>query len=968
MNDPLLAAELGRAVSHSSAKLEEVHDAPPLPETNSSSAAGEVLPVKHVGFSSSTFARLSRSRNSSKSNSSKTRLSKRSRNNESREEKGITSDDWSGSEKRTHTQQNMSGEESFDTDDPNADLELEDGPLNNSTIESVHAQDREVHGHEDEEGLVAVLQEIAYRAVDSALPVATVLLVIFVDAVFFLSLEALEIEAFSTHNAIPVWFSNGYTTLDWLTGALYFVETVLRIFSYGPRHYFHSFLRLLDCTVSLGNTAAVAITLVQQYARQYLTVVRFVRLIRMVTVTTMTRERRVKAHALAELEELAVLLDKERSDQNRLIKWRIDGDAIALGEAAGKGGFGTVYLGLFRGTLVAVKQLYQNNTEAKEYTSIEDEAVTLVNLRHPNVVLFMGFVHEPSKLWIVTEYCSRGSLRDLLDNKELRLTQSRILKFALGAARGLAYLHGQDPPVLHLDLKTSNILISSGWETKLADFGLSKNIDNIQNNTFAGTIQYSAPEILESNTFGIAADVYSFGICLWEMAAREIPFEGTSPMEVLWGVVKQKLRPPIEKIVTADPSSELAVDVSATPDLVAGNGEPAEEVRTQLDAAVSVATKGKGRGRKSTVVLLPPEEVSPSKQRHSSPVPVLARKDPDDLHRASHSNLETSADLTEAWSTPYRAQSMAASGSSRTPTTTSGSSTWRSHRYFTHEESMHRNASMRGMETSSAESHGSANSSNRDSDGKRRRRRQRPSFMMVVQGIGGVDKSTRHDDASSTSPTVGPRSKRTSAIIGPASTGPADQITSRLNDKIRMFDDRPSVARRAPEVSLDPTRMMDSLRLRKSSAEDVSVPDVSDEIEAMTKRSTFQQRLESFSNMSPRTSTWRTGPSGADHGLDRTGAGALSQRKSATVIDSAGDIVIDDDNDEETSIPGVRMTSGYTDLILRCWAQAPEDRPTADEVVWRLVGMIDDQMKRDALAATNSQSPKQPTNNDNART
>lgn len=301
-------------------------------------------------------------------------------------------------------------------------------------------------------------------------------------------------------------------------------------------------LRSAEYITSVCNTVAV----VAYYALNLrsLLLFRYIRIFRTIASLVRWRERLVKTRTRKELVQVARLLEQEQSVQSKLINWRIDSAAIVMGKRAGEGGFGTVFSGLFRGTLVAVKQIScPEGLQASD--RIEEEAVTLVNLRHPNVILFMGFVHEPSRLWIVTEYCSRGSMRDILDRNDNTLTQGRLLKLALGAARGLAYLHGQQPPVLHLDLKTSNILISSGWEAKLGDFGLSKNVDNIQNDSFSGTMQYSAPEILMANQFSTAADVYSFGICLWEMAARSIPFQGLSPTSVLWGVVKESLRPPV---------------------------------------------------------------------------------------------------------------------------------------------------------------------------------------------------------------------------------------------------------------------------------------------------------------------------------------------------------------------------------------------------------------------------------------
>ncbi len=354
--------------------------------------------------------------------------------------------------------------------------------------------------------------------------------------------------------------ANAYRVIDWVTAVTFLAEAGLRMFSYGFIIYFRSALRAVDLFISMANVCAV-IAMAFPNSPSWIKATRFLRLPRMILILAMMRKRTNKWQTQIEVEELEILLEMERSNQNKLTKWKIKSDAIAVGDTAGEGGFGTVHLGLFRGTLVAVKQLFETDTRAHS-ASIADEAVILVNLRHPNVVLFMGFVHEPKRLWIVTEYCSRGSLRDLLDNERMELSHSRILKFALGAARGLAYLHGQDPRVLHLDLKTSNILISSGWDAKLADFGLARSADKPQEGKFVGTIQYSAPEILESNIFGTEADIYAFGICLWEMAAREIPFHNVPKMDLICGVVQSHMRPDLSRIKIDDDKVELPAQLN----------------------------------------------------------------------------------------------------------------------------------------------------------------------------------------------------------------------------------------------------------------------------------------------------------------------------------------------------------------------------------------------------------------------
>jgi len=434
---------------------------------------------------------------------------------------------------------------------------------------------------EDEEEAVAFSgwRVLFWDLLDSNAALLLTYVVITLDVLLFIVDLVYLVQGWSFQRLLPSFHFPAGTlclVLDGALACLYTFEVVMRVFVYGRKGYFLNGPMVADFVTVMTSTSLVVLGHICHQS-VVLTLGRFLRLGRVATVAVIARERRFTRRFQRHEAELELLLAMEKSEAGKLIKWRIESTSIALGEKMGLGGFGEVYMGIFRGTLVAVKQLFQVNNANSDGAAltIEDEAVTLVNLRHPNVVLFMGFVHEPAKLWIVMEYCSRGSLRETLADPTSRLSPNRILKFALGAARGLAYLHGQDPPVLHLDLKTANILISSGWDAKLADFGLSRTVDNIQNNTFAGTVQYSAPEILEANTFSSAADIYSFGICMWELAARQLPFQGISVMEVLWGVVKENLRPDLSLLASdetgessdtglADTEERTAVDTSAS--------------------------------------------------------------------------------------------------------------------------------------------------------------------------------------------------------------------------------------------------------------------------------------------------------------------------------------------------------------------------------------------------------------------
>lgn len=126
------------------------------------------------------------------------------------------------------------------------------------------------------------------------------------------------------------------------------------------------------------------------------------------------------------------------------------------------------------------------------------EVRMLARLRHPNLLLFMGFTLAPEPC-IVTEFCARGSLYNILRQGGSKPAPPRLQRcVAVAVARGMAYLHSRAPPILHLDLKSPNILLDERWRVKIADFGLSK----IRQRTFVssgaadGTPEWMAPELL----------------------------------------------------------------------------------------------------------------------------------------------------------------------------------------------------------------------------------------------------------------------------------------------------------------------------------------------------------------------------------------------------------------------------------------------------------------------------------------
>lgn len=159
-------------------------------------------------------------------------------------------------------------------------------------------------------------------------------------------------------------------------------------------------------------------------------------------------------------------------------------------------------------------------------------------LRHPNVLLFMGAVTSPQRLCIVTEFLPRGSLFRLLQRSTAKLDWRRRVHMALDVARGMNYLHHYNPPIIHRDLKSSNLLVDRNWNVKVSDFGLSrlKHEAYLTTKTGRGTPQWMAPEVLRNEASDEKSDVYSYGVVLWEIATQKIPWDNLNAVQVIGAV------------------------------------------------------------------------------------------------------------------------------------------------------------------------------------------------------------------------------------------------------------------------------------------------------------------------------------------------------------------------------------------------------------------------------------------------
>ncbi|KAK6945384.1 Legume lectin domain [Dillenia turbinata] len=199
----------------------------------------------------------------------------------------------------------------------------------------------------------------------------------------------------------------------------------------------------------------------------------------------------------------------------------------------GKGGFGTVYKGILNNREVAVKRVSENSRN-----NIQDfiaEVVTIGNLHHKNLVKLIGWCYESNELLLVYEFMPNGSLEKVIFYEENASTEQYVLswdtrhRIICGVAQALDYLHfGCEKRVLHRDIKASNIMLDSGYNARLGDFGLARMIQPSEQThhttkELAGTPGYMAPEYFHTGHATAETDVYGFGVLVLEVACGRKP-------------------------------------------------------------------------------------------------------------------------------------------------------------------------------------------------------------------------------------------------------------------------------------------------------------------------------------------------------------------------------------------------------------------------------------------------------------
>lgn len=252
----------------------------------------------------------------------------------------------------------------------------------------------------------------------------------------------------------------------------------------------------------------------------------------------------------------------------------IDHSELEISSLVGMGNFSQVRRGIWNNHLIAIKLIkgrtsdattaavnhgnanngaraivhnhhQKNKDKQRTIKDFKSEVELLSQLKHPNLVTFLGYCLEPNA--IVMEYLPQN-LHDYLIENRSKLESQQMIDFAYDIARGMEYLHRNS--IIHRDLKSFNILLDENLNVKIADFGIARVKTNTSTMTTTGTIAWTAPEILRHEAYNEKSDVYSYAIVLWEILSEgEIPFddEFQSPMEAGIAVATGQIRPRMPK-------------------------------------------------------------------------------------------------------------------------------------------------------------------------------------------------------------------------------------------------------------------------------------------------------------------------------------------------------------------------------------------------------------------------------------
>lgn len=265
------------------------------------------------------------------------------------------------------------------------------------------------------------------------------------------------------------------------------------------------------------------------------------------------KERREKEKDCEE--RLKLQVEASRTVEPRSVSIKGGSFTWVRGELLGRGSLGSVWKATDKktGQVMAVKEVIIDHLDDsdKDFSqSLEVEIDLYKQLKHPNIVRYLGNDRVKDRFYIYLEYMQGGSVSQVL-HREGPMPESLIACYAAQLLEGLNYLHTREPLILHRDVKGGNILVGEKRSVKLSDFGCSKRSEETCKHTLRGSIPWMAPEVMNERAYGRKADVWSLGCVFIEMITAKPP----------WGLMHNPLATMV-RVATSEETPPVNVPIS----------------------------------------------------------------------------------------------------------------------------------------------------------------------------------------------------------------------------------------------------------------------------------------------------------------------------------------------------------------------------------------------------------------------